>query len=465
MLQLLAIASAALSVASSFAPAAEIAEASRALRAQDFGAVAERIRLDNVPGVPAWEGLESIATAGVDEGDSEGCTSSAPVSGSASAGDLADAAPSRQLNLLPGLMTEEEICHLREIAFAEARGFDDSTLDTVDHQATYLCQVIEDGRPVDDAVCAALGPFLEGRLLPYVRQKFGCASACVANVLIRRYLPDERRRLESHFDVSAFATAIVPLSPRDAYAGGLYVQRVPGVTSRRYLNLEAGDCLVHRFDTMHGVHVPAGNRYSLVVWFSDSPGSLASGKAPWVERAAAAGNSEAAFVLGGFYYRGEFGYASDVGLAIRWLSRSAAAGNPLARLHIGSMLASGEVPSEDLPWLWAEHWRVGDVAEGRIQGGEGDSEAAATVEQEGEGRKLDAEALAARLYARAARQGHPSAEYAYGMALLYGQGVERDVTAGRRWLEKAASQGEAEVMAAGWAADALRAADAAEAAK
>ena len=129
------------------------------------------------------------------------------------------------------------------------------------------------------------------------------------------------------------------------------------------------------------------------------------------------------------------------------------------------MLASGEVPSEDLPWLWAEHWRVGDVTEGRTQQGEGEGEAAATVEPEGEARKLDAEALAARLYARAARQGHPSAEYAYGLALLYGNGVGRDVTAGRRWLEKAASQGEAEVMAAGWAADALRAADAAEAAK
>eukprot|EP00966_Prymnesium_polylepis_P220471 5099843-Prymnesium_polylepis.1 len=62
---------------------------------------------------------------------------------------------------------------------------------------------------------------------------------------------------------------------------------------------------------MHGVHVPRGSRLSLVVWFSESPEALRSGTAPWVARAAQAGNAEAQFVLGGFLYRGEFGHAAD----------------------------------------------------------------------------------------------------------------------------------------------------------
>jgi TPR repeat protein len=242
-------------------------------------------------------------------------------------------------------------------------------------------------------------------------------------------MPDERRRLEAHFDVSAFATAIVSLSPPSDYEGGLYVQAVPGVPSRRYVPLSAGDGLVHQFDTMHGVHVPRGERFSLVVWFSDGPHSVARGAAPWIERAAQRGNAEAQFVLGGFLYRGEFGYAPDVHAAVRWLSRAAAHGNPLARLHVGSMLASGEVPAEMVASLCEEHG-VG----------------AATPPVE----------LAAQLYARAAAQGHPTAEYAYGAALLSGEGVGRDVERGLHWLRRAAAQGADENVAAAWAADALQ---------
>ena len=63
------------------------------------------------------------------------------------------------------------------------------------------------------------------------------------------------------------------------------------------------------------------------------------------------------------------------------------------------------------------------------------------------------------LYAAAAEQGHPTAEYAYGKALLDGEGVPRDVERAREWLGRAASHGEEEVMAAGWALDELRALD------
>ena len=383
------------------------------LRVQQFSSAAKAVRLSNVEGVPAWQGIEASATAG-------GIENAGPNSSS------------RQLHLLPGLLDAREVDKVLTAARANERGFD-LTHDTVDKEATYLCRVVDDGEVVDAAVGAALSPFLYERLLPYVRQKFGCATACVQNVLIRRYLPEERRRLEAHFDVSSFATAIVPLSPPADYAGGLYVQHVPGVTSRHYLALDAGDCLVHQFDTMHGVHVPRGSRFSLVVWFTDSEEALHSGKAPWVERAAAAGNAEAQFVLAGFIYRGELGYAADTPTAVRWLAKAARAGNALAMLHVGSMLASGEVPEDALPELRADHGV--DALASPLQ-------------------------LAAVLYRAAAEQGHPTAEYAYGAALLKGEGVAKDVGRGRHWLTKAASQGEEEVMAAGWAMDELRAYDA-----
>ena len=46
---------------------------------------------------------------------------------------------------------------------------------------------------------------------------------------MRRYSPDARASLSTHYDVSACATAIVPLVPADQYGGGLYVQVIAGI--------------------------------------------------------------------------------------------------------------------------------------------------------------------------------------------------------------------------------------------
>ena len=250
-------------------------------------------------------------------------------------------------------------------------------------------------------------------LTAYVRGKYGCAAAAAETVLVRRYRPSERSRLEAHFDVTAFATAIVQLTDPALCRGGLYVQSVPGVASRRYVPLGAGDACVHRFDTMHGVHVPEGSRYTMVVWFGDGRSGEGSGegsgggvggaasseeaeeateeangdgggggggtaaapiqhsdvRVPWIEAAASRGNLEAQFILGGFHYRGEFGYgggaaggdppstaatptttptaptaSTPVEAAAYWLGEAARRGQPLAMLHLASMADEGEVP-------------------------------------------------------------------------------------------------------------------------
>ena len=362
----------------------------------------------------SWRGLERIGIAGVDaHRDTE-----------------RDGSSSRQLHHLSGLCAEAERQALL-VELEERRMAFETTLDTVDAQATFMCRVTEGGVPMDTDLAKQAEPICD-RLLAYVRERFECESACISEVLIRRYLPTERRRLEAHFDVSAFATAIVSLTPESEYSGGLYVQAVPGVQSRRYVDLESGDALVHRFDTMHGVHVPSGARYSLVVWFSDSPASLAAGAAPWVRRAAEGGNAEAQFILGGFHYRGdEFGYgASDMRLAVRWYATAARRGNPLAQVHLGSLISAGELE--------------GDLLHQAISAAEMD-------EQDGS----SSSKAVVQLYRQAAEQGHPTAEFALGRCYLNGEGVACDEDLGREWLQRAAAQGADENVAAAWAADEL----------
>mmetsp|Transcript_31221 Transcript_31221/g.101078 ORF Transcript_31221/g.101078 Transcript_31221/m.101078 type:complete len:281 (-) Transcript_31221:62-904(-) len=162
-----------------------------------------------------WSGAERIGIAGRDD---------------SSDGD------SRKLFHLPGLLPESERATLlSELERREAKF--DTELDTVDAQATFMCRIVEGGEVTDTDLAAHIWPVC-ARLCAYVQERFDSTSACVSEVLIRRYLPTERRRLEAHFDVSAFATCIVSLSEASEYVGGLYVQRVPGVPSRRYGTLE-----------------------------------------------------------------------------------------------------------------------------------------------------------------------------------------------------------------------------------
>ena len=152
----------------------------------------------------AWDGAEAIGTAGSEQH---------------MAGDA------RQLHLLPSLLSGEERQTVLS-AITESQNFDTTTLDTVDDEATFLLNVVDEGSVVDETIHAAIAPLLQERLTPFIRAKYDAPNACVADVLIRRYLPTERRRLEAHFDTSSFATAIVSLSDACDYVGGLYVQAV-----------------------------------------------------------------------------------------------------------------------------------------------------------------------------------------------------------------------------------------------
>ena len=204
------------------------------------------------------------------------------------------------MHLLPGLLTASEIAALHAAA-VECDAYDSAEADTVDKAPTFQANVLEDGEvvPAAAAVADLLKPIVMQRLLPYIRAKFACPDACVGDALLRRYRPAERMSLSLHYDIQAFATAIVPLSvqqpppgatddQRDEaaappggdgtgapslsvtrglseYVGGLYVQGGASRASRRLVRFGSpGDVLVHQFDLMHGVEVSA-RRFSTSV--------------------------------------------------------------------------------------------------------------------------------------------------------------------------------------------------------
>ena len=274
------------------------------------------------------------------------------------------------MHMLPEVWSMEEITALHEAAL-RCKAYNSDEPDTVDKEATFQANIFEDGvaSAVQPQIARLLTPILEERLLPYVRRKFGCPNACVADALLRRYRAGERTSLNLHYDVQAFATAIIPISAQldeldgatgpdaagsdpgraadmtaslpsapalTSYTGGLFVQGGPSRASRRFVRFASpGDALIHQFDLMHGVEVRGGTRYAIAVWFSDSPASLAKGVAPWVRAMAERGNADAQFLMASFCAQGRFGTKRDEEAAADWLERGAAQGLAVSVLGLG----------------------------------------------------------------------------------------------------------------------------------
>lgn len=316
------------------------------------------------------------------------------------------------MHLLPSLLTASEVAVLHAAAI-ECDAYDATEADTVDKAPTFQASVLEDGEVAAAAAVAdLLKPIVLERILPYVRAKFGCPDACIGDALLRRYRAGERTSLNLHYDIQAFATAIIPLSlqqspaaahecaPPDGgglstYAGGLFVQGGASRSSRRLLRFaSAGDVLVHQFDLMHGVEVHAGERYAIAVWFYDSPRSRALGTAPWVREAAEAGNADAQFLQASFCAQGRFGNRRDDDAAAQWLARGAAQGHATSQLGYARQLL-----------------------------GAGDEERAAAYLK------------------HAAEQGHVEAMYSLALCYLDGMGVPRSADDAAEWFGRAAEEG------------------------
>ena len=83
--------------------------------------------------------------------------------------------------LLPSLLSPDEATLVRRLAESDPTARFARDPDTVDRLPTFECAVFDGGKPVATAVCRVLEPVVTERLLPYLRQRFDCASLELAS--------------------------------------------------------------------------------------------------------------------------------------------------------------------------------------------------------------------------------------------------------------------------------------------
>ncbi|KAH8095168.1 hypothetical protein JL720_2446 [Aureococcus anophagefferens] len=192
---------------------------------------------------------------------------------------------------LPSLLSVDETRRLLACTLDFARG-----PDSVDREPTFECFIFDRGDVLSEGACRALERPLLGRALPYLRERFKCATLEPYQALVRRYLPSERRKHPAHFDAHAFVTLVVALNDADDYDGGYYAQPTPRPASARFAPLARGDGFAHGFDLRHGVRVDRGSRYSLVCWFK--PRSCRDAGDALVRPRGRAGDADALYNVG-----------------------------------------------------------------------------------------------------------------------------------------------------------------------
>ena len=160
--------------------------------------------------------------------------------------------------------------------------------DTIDGRPTWERYVIKRGRVLDRRL-ALLSEPATAPLTALVRRVMTCPDCQLCDVLIRRYLPSERRTVPRHYDSRAYATAVLTLNAAE-FRGGYFVWRGRAV----HLLAESGDVIVHGFNLKHGVSVTHGARYALIAWFKPRPGLCFSDGNPWLVDLVQQGDAEAA---------------------------------------------------------------------------------------------------------------------------------------------------------------------------
>lgn len=314
----------------------------------------------------------------------------------------------RTLHYHPSLLTAEEATSLKAAAEGSGKfGEFDSRCVVVVEDGAYSPDDAGDGRP---SLASLLRPVLDDKITPWARSITSVPTLCVADALVRSYDPaDGRTDLAPHYDVSTFATVIVPLNDPDEYEGGLYVQSGAHGDTRREVPFErAGDAVLHRYDVMHGVHVRSGRRrVSLVVWYGESAASVRKKTVPWVARDANI-SVHAAFLYAVNSQGGLYGFRKDAEVAKAYYARASERGHALS--------------SYQLSFLLFKEWC---------------SSSSLSLEKR---EQMQSESI--RLLALAAERGLASAQHELGVAYKQGyRGLRCDVGSARYWLGLAAEQG------------------------
>ncbi|CAE8613874.1 unnamed protein product, partial [Polarella glacialis] len=231
--------------------------------------------------------------------------------------------------LLKGVLTDNEVAGLLASCITAlsdligaGRGREP---ELVDGRPRFAIELAERGA-LGASAPPALRPLIEGSLLPYVRQKYGCPTAALSSVLFRRYVPGERQFVGPHHEHGAFAVARIALQDASSFTGGLFVQGSGrAFLDRKFVTLSRGDVCLHRYDLNHGVEVQEGSRSEIVLYFKDSPQAVSSGSCSWYQQAAERGDAAAQLGLGLSLADQE-----DFAEANRWLEKACGQDQPEA---------------------------------------------------------------------------------------------------------------------------------------
>lgn len=393
--------------------------------------------------------------------------------GSEQVGEVAKAGKARVCSFyrLPGVVPVDEVARVLEHCVRSEAYVTDP--DSVDRTPTFEYYPFQNGQWVDQVMKPLLEDAIETKVLPYIRERYGCPDCAIADILVRRYLPGERRTHAVHFDGHAFVTAVLGLSNPDEYDGGLYVQPGADVASRMFFRIEPGDLVVHSFDLQHGVHVWKGIRYSLIFWIKDSAKAVREHTTPWYDKLAEEGDADALYALALNHSSGSSGKPLDIVRAIELYERSAREGHHFAQNNLGTLykkahkvMSLADGLKKSVSWLGAAADAGFAMAQKNLAlayaNGEGveRSEAKAAEWMLRAAEQLDVEAAhllgkmymeglglprdlvqAAMWYRRSAKAGFPQAQYTLGILHLEGQGVEKDIEKAEAWFHYAAKQG------------------------
>ncbi|CAK9079738.1 TBC domain-containing protein kinase-like protein [Durusdinium trenchii] len=226
----------------------------------------------------------------------------------------------------------------------------------------------------------------------YVQTKLRCHCFLCSSLLRRYGDAGIRTSIQAHFDEYAFATAIVSLDKLSDFSGGLVVQAQPAEHSRRLVELDLGDLVLHSYDLLHSVDVQGGTRHSLIMWFSTSRAACHKAQTPWKRKYARLGEPNAQYQ----YARSLIFNSGEAAQGWRWLAQAASKGQSTAQLN----------------------WGLRQMQEGR-------------------------RARAQHWWRRAARQGVKEAAHNLGLSFLESGSFKSAL----RWLRRAAHMGDADAEA------------------
>lgn len=228
---------------------------------------------------------------------------------------------------------------------------------------------------------------IDGRLLPYVREKYKCPHCRVCTSLVRRYVAGERLRHPPHYDNQAFITVVVSLtSQNENFLGGLYVRTDPG--TEQFMPGAVGTAVLHQHDLEHGVWVQAGTRYSWILWLQDTAmcsgaqvgwyakdailgdpvaqlhmsglEKTADARAAWLHKSAEQGYARAQHMLGSAYLTGD-GVEENDTTSLRWIQAAAEQNSTFAAYSVGRFVAVGigkqRDEAEAASWYQRANWK------------------------------------------------------------------------------------------------------------